>query len=133
MYVRVYRNLNKKALSVQRKINGRWLVVAHCSEIVLWNVTFTVNENKRLQVLENKVKNVHAFIYGYIGSYKNVIPYKSRHISIPQLIGADISKGIRVTYDPYRYKFFTIVDTNTQIKEAKYTQITNTGLIKCLT
>jgi hypothetical protein len=64
MNVRVYYNLHKKRLSVQEKVNGVWKVMRHVDAIHLKNVTFKVSEAGRQRVLQQKRKNVHAFIIG---------------------------------------------------------------------
>ena len=63
--VRVYRNLNKKCLSVQSWIEGKgWRVTDHVQRIFLNNASFKVNQAGRKRVLEQKRKNVHAYIIG---------------------------------------------------------------------
>lgn len=63
--VRVYRNLNKKCLSVQSWVAGKgWRVTDHVQHIFLDNASFKVSEAGRRRVLEQKRKNVHAFIIG---------------------------------------------------------------------
>lgn len=64
MKTRVYFNLHKKLLSVQEKVNGRWKVVNHVDTIHLKNVCFKVSEAGRQRVLQQKKKNVHAFVVG---------------------------------------------------------------------
>jgi hypothetical protein len=64
MKVRVYYNLHKKRLSVQEKVNGVWKVMRHVDAIHLKNVSFKVSEAGRQRVLQQKRKNVHAFIIG---------------------------------------------------------------------
>ena len=61
---RVYFNLHKKLLSVQAKVNGNWKVIRHVNEIMLSDVKFRVYEAGRQRVLNEKRKNVHAFIVG---------------------------------------------------------------------
>ena len=63
--VRVYRNLNKKCLSVQSWVEGKgWRVTDHVQHIFLDNASFKVSEAGRKRVLDQKRKNVHAFIIG---------------------------------------------------------------------
>ena len=61
---RVYFNLHKKLLSIQAKVNGSWKVIRHVNEIMLADVKFKVYEKGRQRVLNEKRKNVHAFIVG---------------------------------------------------------------------
>lgn len=66
--VRCYRNLN-------RRLNGEagfWSVKQgatvkfHCQQIFLKNVTFPVNERVRLEVVRDEVKQVHAYVQGFL-------------------------------------------------------------------
>jgi len=65
--VRVYRNLQRKFDGE----NGFWsvkqgVVRFHCQQIFLKNVTFPVNERVRLEVVRDEVKQVHAYVQGFI-------------------------------------------------------------------
>jgi len=63
--VRVYRNLNKKCLSVQSWVEGKgWRVTDHVQKIFLDNASFKVSQAGRRRVLAEQKKNVHAFIVG---------------------------------------------------------------------
>ena len=62
--VRIYFNLHKKTLSLQTKVNGRWKVTAHQFTAYLKNAKFKVSEAGRQRVLQQKRKNVHAFVTG---------------------------------------------------------------------
>jgi hypothetical protein len=63
--VRVYRNLNKKCLSVQSWVAGKgWRVTDHVQQIFLDNASFKVSQAGRRRVLDQQRKNVHAFIIG---------------------------------------------------------------------
>lgn len=64
MQVRIYRNLHKQCYSVQRKVEGRWLVCWHAKTVILTGATFIVNQKGRERVLSTGHKNVHAYIYG---------------------------------------------------------------------
>lgn len=61
--VLIYRNLRTKAYSISQ---GR--VRFHAHNISLYNVTFIVRESVRQRVCQNKRKEVHAFIKGYLCS-----------------------------------------------------------------
>jgi len=65
--VRVYRNLQRKFDGE----NGFWsvkqgVVRFHCQQIFLKNVTFPVNERVRLEVVRDEVKQVHAYVQGFL-------------------------------------------------------------------
>jgi len=82
----VYKNLHRDCWSIKQA----GLVKAHTAEVELWDCAFQVNSRGRKKVLEEKRKNVHAGIKGYIdedpiASYDN---------------------GIEVTYNPYKYETF---------------------------
>jgi len=106
MKVRVYFNLHKKLLSVQTKVNGRWKVIKHVDMIALSNVTFKVNESGRQKVLQEKRKNVHAFIVGEECSLYGAINQKLDH---------------KVTYNPYKYERFT--NGEKYVDKAEYARI----------
>jgi hypothetical protein len=60
--VSVYRNLHKDCLSVKQGTK----VIFHTRKILLKNVKYRVNERIRQSVIENKRKEVHAFVDGFI-------------------------------------------------------------------
>ena len=84
----VYKNLHKDCWSVKQ--DG--LVKAHTKSINLWDCSFRVNAKGRAKVLEEKRKNVHAGIVGYID--ENAMTF-----------------GTAVTYNPYKYSTFVEKDT----------------------
>ena len=87
--VRVYRNLNKKCLSVQSWVEGKgWRVTDHVQKIALDGVSFKVSQAGRERCLRDKRKNVHAFV---IGTRVDHPKYKPTH---------------RVTYNPYKSNGF---------------------------
>jgi|UniRef100_UPI004047975D hypothetical protein len=95
----IYYNLHKHCLSVRHK----GLVVNHTQEIALENVKFVVSQAGRKRVLEEKRKNVHAFVRGEIREMSFADRYAWGHV---------------VKYNPYKYSSF--VDENgTPVKGAK--------------
>lgn len=89
MKVRVYWNLHKKCWSVVDLSTGK--VVMYCSNVLIKDPEFRVRAGGRARVLEERQKNIHAFVVG-------------------ELIGADMRdmkpEGIEVTYNPYKYGSF---------------------------
>jgi hypothetical protein len=85
--VEVYWNLHKSCYSV--KHNGK--VVLHTNKLALTDVTFAVQPAGRKRVLEEKQKNVHAFVRGnYAGdNFQD-------HIDCCEI----------ATYNPYKYETF---------------------------
>ncbi|MED0756870.1 hypothetical protein P4S93_09030 [Aneurinibacillus thermoaerophilus] len=60
--IKIYYNLHKECLSVVDKATK--LVVAYTDEILVQNAVFKVSEKGRQRVLQEKRKNVHAYIEG---------------------------------------------------------------------
>lgn len=96
--VEVYRNLRTGGFSIRK--DG--LVVAHSSLFYLRNISVRVEEKKRLQVIKNKSKNVHAYIIGFF-TYKTISKNLNREIY----------------YDPYFYNSFIDKDSREKILSAK--------------
>jgi hypothetical protein len=73
--VRIYRNLNKKCLSVKQ--DG--IVVCHASEVRLKDCRFIVNAAGQKRVRTEKRKNVHSYVEGFVvdkKEYGNMLPYE---------------------------------------------------------
>lgn len=89
----VYKNLHKDCWSVKQ--DG--LVKAHTHDLEMWDCAFHVNAKGRAKVLEEKRKNVHAGVKGYIDDFHGVDP---------------VELSTEVTYNPYKYDSF--VDKTTE-------------------
>jgi hypothetical protein len=101
MKVFVYFNLHKKVWSV-RALEGerKGRVVAHSDVVHLLNAKPKVSEAGRQRVLLEKRKNVHAGVVGEWVSH------------CPKYIEENVSRVVRPTYNPYKYK--TFVDKETE-------------------
>lgn len=72
--VKVYMNLpltkraGRPVYSVLERRGGSWLLAGHRKVVRLRDVTFEVSEAGRQRVLEEKSKNVHAFVRGTLDS-----------------------------------------------------------------
>jgi len=108
--VRVYRNLNKKCLSVQSWVEGKgWRVTDHVQRIFLNNASFKVNQAGRKRVLEQKRKNVHAYIIG-------------ERVEKPKKYPVEL-----VTYNPYSSNaFFYVANPNRYPVSVSSVEITPT-------
>jgi len=84
--VYVYFNLHKKCWSVRQ--SGR--IVNHTDNVMLKDCRYLVGQAGRKKVLEEKRKNVHAGVSGYL---VDNIP------NVPACAG-------EVTYNPYKHKTF---------------------------
>ena len=100
MRVETYWNLHKRVFSV-RALEGeeKGRVVQHVSHQTLNNVTFSVQPAGRAKVIEEKRKNVHAFVRGTEGAGGSLASYYP--------LSSDV--WWTITYNPYKYDSF--VDT----------------------
>jgi hypothetical protein len=111
--VRVYRNLNKKCWSVLHKVKGKgWRLLQHLDCFYLHDATFKVYESGRQRVLKERVKNVHAYVEGYIGFPDN-------------LSYCILNKEIR--YNPYECDKFYTDDLRTFPESIKLIHFTAEG------
>jgi hypothetical protein len=99
--VMVHYNLNKHTFSITYKNK----LIAHADHIKLNDVEFRVRPGGRVRVLEDKRKNVHAFVIGTLLEY-----CKYPCESLPNETNNNI-----VTYDPYKYSSYVMKDTKEPI------------------
>lgn len=100
--VEAYYNLHKQCISY-RPIGG---TVRHAYAVTLTDATLSVQPAGRRRVLEEKRKNVHAFVRGLLTG-SNSTSRKNLEAQIRA-----ISKGGRsITYNPYLFESFVYVDT----------------------
>lgn len=94
--VKVYFNLHKKVFSVKDAKTG--LVLAHGNHIQLREPKFEVNERGRQRVLEEKRKNVHAYVVGQLEGIGE--------------LDADVKRQyMGLYYNPYEQDKFTVYGT----------------------
>lgn len=86
---RIYYNLLKRCLSVQKKLDKGWRVRSYKEIVYLEDVKFKVSEAGRQRVLREKKKNVHAFLEGK-----------------ETFFDCDIGETTRIYYNPYKSKYF---------------------------
>lgn len=99
MMVKLYWNLHRVCWSVQHK----GLVVDHATQAMVKDATFKVRESGRQRVIQEKKKNVHAFV---CGERVNAMP------SDPP--------WIRISYNPYKSGSFYRCDTGAAITKADF-------------
>lgn len=110
MRVQVYRNLNKKCLSVVAlEGEGKGRVACHVDDITLTKCSFVVRPAGRAKVLRTRRKNVHAFVRGEVFAF-----------------GAQV-KGVRLSYNPYKHSTFVRSDTLAPVTEAECVTIISDG------
>ena len=105
--VYVYRNLHKKCWSVMDWQTKK--VVEHCHEISLDNAVFKVSQAGRKRVNEEKRKNVHAGILGWLNGPR------SQHHSLRN----------EVTYNPYTHTKFRVDKFDENIETASKVYMKN--------
>lgn len=93
--IKVYRNLHKNCWSLKQD-----RVVVHTKYVTLKDVDYVVNERGRQRVLQEKKKNVHAWVRGFLCSPDDI---------------RDDSYVDSVTYNPYKYDSFVIEKNNLEV------------------
>lgn len=86
--IKVYRNLHKACWSIKQE-----RVIVHTRYITLKDVAYVVNERGRQRVLQEKKKNVHAWVRGFLCKPEDI---------------EDNSYVDSVTYNPYKYESFVV-------------------------
>jgi hypothetical protein len=109
--VMVHYNLHKHTFSVT--YNGR--VITHADYVKLVDVEFRVRQGGRDKVLQDKRKNVHSFVIGYLVDY----------CSYPCADIPSEPNNTIVTYNPYMYKSFVMKDTEEPIYQASEVKMIN--------
>ncbi len=100
MKVRVYRNLNKpeffSILAHDGPYKGK--VCGYARSVVVLEPKLLVSEASRLRVLNQKRRNVHSYVVGYLDDVSDFV----------QDLGSEFCEA---TYNPYRSSFFYWRDT----------------------
>ena len=106
--VAIYKNLHKSMFSVvSREGENYGKVIAHCDGAVLSNVTFTVSQAGRNRVLNERKKNVHAYVVGHIEAAKNWQPFREGVDFVNQMDNESTMFAEKICYNPYqRGSFF---------------------------
>ena len=116
--IEVYWNLHKHCFSVRLCKTGR--VIAHAKAVDIKDAKFVVRQSGRRKVLQEKKKNVHAFVRGYLAP-----------MGFPL---SEIGQHGYATYNPYKYDSFVDTATKEPLDTAKfvslYTNQDNKGSIQ---
>lgn len=107
----VYRNLHKDCYSVRKK--GK--VIAYETRLFLLDATFAVQPAGRQKVLDQKRKNVHAFVRGNFKIY-------------PEDLTVPLETSKLVSYNPYKFGYFYFVETGLPIYEAPLAYFNDKGV-----
>jgi hypothetical protein len=98
--VSVYFNLHLKVWSIKQGS----LVVAHAQEITLTNVTTKIYEAGRLRVIQERKKNVHSYLVGYVTE-------------------SDIDPERNLYYNPYKVSSFVDAETMAPVHAAQLVRL----------
>lgn len=103
MKVAVYFNLHKKTFSI-KALEGanKGRVIDYSDDVTIENAMFKVSQAGRNRVLQEKRKNVHAYVIGELKS--------SSEAAIC---------GEKITYNPYLYNSFVTAMNKTAVFKAK--------------
>lgn len=103
MKVAVYFNLHKKTFSI-KALEGanKGRVIDYSDDVTIENAIFKVSQAGRNRVLQEKRKNVHAYVIGELKS--------SAEAAIC---------GEKITYNPYLYNSFVTAMNKTAVFNAK--------------
>ena len=105
--VEVYWNLHKNCFSVRSCKTGR--VIAHTKAIDIKDAKFVVRQAGRRKVLQEKKKNVHAFVRGYLAP-----------MGFPL---SEIGQHGYATYNPYKYETFVDTATKKPLDSVKFVSL----------
>ena len=103
--VRVYRNLHNKCYSVKQDN----LVLVHADNVTLNKAKFIVSKAGQKRVRDEKKKNVHAFVEGYVVDTRQADNYVDGDKSDEQLFNGE-SDWLKLYYNPYKCDGFTTPD-----------------------
>ena len=113
--VAVFWNLHKDCFSIQGKTfednKKKTVTKVHADNILLMDVEFSVRESGRQKVLQEKKKNVHAFVKGKFGH-----AYDDR-----KTLEVTLLPTMREAYyNPYKTDSFVDKETGKKITKADY-------------
>jgi hypothetical protein len=101
----IYRNLHRGGFSIRSCRTG--LVVGYTDDIVVRNAKLVVQPGGRRRAMEQRKRNVHAFVRGEITEIAEVAAE------------ATASTTAEVTYNPFRNETFVRRDTGEPVTEAE--------------
>lgn len=115
--VRVYRNLHKKCLSVKQGS----LVRCHVDNVVLKDCKFIVSKAGQRRVRNEKKKNVHAFVEGFVVNAREA-DHVDSSVSDAALCEGK-SNWQLLYYNPYECDGFESSVTGSEAKYADYVDL----------
>lgn len=108
--VSVYKNLHNNMWSV-KALSGplKNKVILHADELYLHNCYFSVSERGRQRVLNEKRKNVHASVIGYISTSTDSFN--------------SFENSVEAYYNPYTTSVFINKDTNKSLMNTSFSKV----------
>ena len=107
----IYKNLHKNCFSIRKF--GK--VVKYDENLTVFEAKFVVQPAGRQKVLDQKHKNVHAFVRGIYGLY-------------PKIPEFNVELGQRISYDPYKFGYFYVKESEMPIYCADVVCLTSNGV-----
>ena len=118
--VRVYRNLHRKCISVKQ---GR-IVRCWTTNVVLKDCKFIISKAGQRRVRDEKKKNVHAFIEGYVADTRKADKYVDGEWSDKEIENG-FTNWICAYYNPYECDGFMNTATEQVYETAKIADLSN--------
>lgn len=113
MRVDVYYNLHKHKLSLKSREKETYgLVVKHAGIVNMRDCEFIVSQRGRQRVVDERQKNVHAYVRGRTSR-------RPKHPANPR----------RIKYNPYKYDSFVYEDTEEPVHRADWVRIEGKNII----
>lgn len=116
--VRVYRNLHRKCYSVKQ--DG--LVRCHSDHVTLRDCKFIVSKAGQKRVRDEKKKNVHAFIEGYLCDTHEADKIVDGEKSDAQIWSGESAWG-NAYYNPYTCDTFIDTEDSSPLETARFTDL----------
>lgn len=123
MKVACYKNLHNGMFSIQcREGENYGRVIAHAKKVFIGDPSFVVREKGRQKVLNERKKNVHAFVVGRLASfsgghvrreYEHLVDELSWHYNNVETFK---SFSECVEYNPYLYDSFVYAGKSGMVK-----------------
>ena len=118
--VRVYRNLHRDCYSVKQ--GG--IVRCHAENVTLRSCQFIVSKAGQRRVRDEKKKNVHAFIEGYVADTRKADKYVDGEWSDKEIENG-FTNWICAYYNPYECEGFMNTATEQVYETAKIADLSN--------
>ncbi len=116
--VRVYRNLHKNCFSVRQ--NG--LVRCHANQVTLSDCKFIVSKAGQKRVRDEKRKNVHAFVEGFVVDTRQADKIVDGSLTDEQIMKGKTSWE-NVYYNPYKCEGFTTLKAGNVVGSAEFVDL----------